>query len=129
MKNVQREVHLMSQKRRVLIADDQQPTRQGLRALLTLLPDIEWVGEAADGRKAVELVIERRPDVVLMDVRMPVMDGIEATRRIKSQRPEVKVIMLTIYAEYQAEALAAGADEFLIKGEPTEILQRAICSA
>jgi YesN/AraC family two-component response regulator len=129
MKNVQRELHPMSQKRRVLIADDQQPTRQGLRALLTLLPDIEWVGEAADGRKAVELVIERRPDVVLMDVRMPVMDGIEATRRIKSQRPEVKVIMLTIYAEYQAEALAAGADEFLIKGEPTEILQRAICSA
>ena len=119
----------MSQKRRVLIADDQQPTRQGLRALLTLLPDIEWVGEAADGREAVDLVIERRPDVVLMDVRMPVMDGIEATRRIKSQSPEVNVIILTMYGDYQAEALAAGADEFLVKGGPTEILHRAICSA
>jgi DNA-binding NarL/FixJ family response regulator len=123
------EVDSVSQKRRVLVADDQRPTRRGLHALLNLLPGVEWVGEAADGCEAVSLAIERRPDVVLMDVRMPVMDGIEAARRIKSQRPEVKVIMLTIYAEYQAEALAAGADIFLVKGEPSEALRSAICTA
>jgi DNA-binding NarL/FixJ family response regulator len=124
-----RDVHTVSQRRRLLVADDQRPIRRGLYALLSLLPDIEWVGEAEDGCEAVNLVAERRPDVVLMDARMPVMDGIEATQRIKSQQPEVKVIVLTMYAEYQAEALAAGADEFLVKGGPTEILHRAICSA
>ena len=117
----------MLQRRRVLIVDDQRPTRQGLRALLAFMPDVEWVGEAANGHEAVNLVTELRPDVVLMDVRMPVMDGLEATRRIKSQRPEVRVIILTMYAEYQAEALAAGADVFLVKGGPSEALRDAIC--
>jgi DNA-binding NarL/FixJ family response regulator len=118
----------MSQQRRVLVVDDQRSTRQGLRALLALFPDIEWAGEAADGCDAVRLVTEQHPDVVLMDVRMPVLDGLEATRRIKSQRPEVKIIMLTMYAEYQAEALAAGADMFLIKGGPMSALRNAICT-
>lgn len=124
-----REVSLVSQQRRVVIVDDQRPARGGLRALLDLLPGVEWVGEAANGREAVDLVAERRPDVVLMDARMPVMDGMEATRRIKGQRPEVKVIMLTMYAECEAEALAAGADIFLVKGGPSEALNSALRNA
>jgi YesN/AraC family two-component response regulator len=93
------------------------------------MPDVEWVGEAEDGCEAVELVAEQRPDVVLMDVRMPGMDGLEATRRIKGRQPGVKVIVLSMYAEYLTEALAAGADIFLLKGGSSETLRSAICSA
>jgi YesN/AraC family two-component response regulator len=119
----------MPQRRRVLIADDQRPTRKGLKALLDLAPGVAWVGEAADGREAISMVEAWRPDVVLMDVRMPVMDGIEATQSIKSLWPKVKVIVLTLYDEYQAQALAAGADAFLVKGGPYECLLSAICGA
>jgi DNA-binding NarL/FixJ family response regulator len=119
----------MSQPRRVAVADDQRPTRQGLHALLDLLPGVLWVGEAVNGRDAVALVAEQRPDVVLMDAQMPEMDGLEATRRIKSQSPEVRVIMLTLHGDYRAEALAAGADVFLVKGGPPEGLRNAICAA
>jgi len=115
--------------RRVLVADDQPTTRRGLRAFLSALPGVEWVGEAANGCEAANLVTECQPDVVLMDARMPEMGGIEATRRIKSQTPTVKVIMLTMYGEYRAEALAAGADSFLVKGGPFEALRNAICNA
>ncbi len=118
----------MPECRRVLVADDQRPTHKGLHAVLSLLPDVEWVGTATNGCEAVTMVTERRPDVVLMDVRMPVMDGLEATRAIKCQCPEVKVIILTMYAEYEAEALAAGADVFLVKGGPPELLRNAICA-
>jgi DNA-binding NarL/FixJ family response regulator len=113
---------------RVLIADDQKPTRLGLSALLTLCPEIELVGEAADGLEAVQLAVERQPDVVLMDMQMPVMNGLEATRRIKIQRSEIKVIALTMYNRYKAQALAAGVDAFLLKGCPTETLVDAILS-
>jgi YesN/AraC family two-component response regulator len=112
-----------------MVVDDRQPIRRGLHALLASFPGIEWVGEAADGYEAVSLAIDRRPDVMLMDARMPVMDGMEATRLIKRQSPQIKVIILTMYAEYEAEALAAGADAFLVKGGPTEALRSAICSA
>jgi DNA-binding NarL/FixJ family response regulator len=128
---------------RVLIADDRPRSRDGLRALLATVrlspsaalrigahgeawPEVEVVGEAADGEEAVRLVEECRPDVVLMDVRMPAMDGLEATRFIKGRWPEVKVIVLTIYATYRADALAAGADAFLVKGCPAEELLEAI---
>jgi DNA-binding NarL/FixJ family response regulator len=119
----------MPQRRRVLIADDQRPTRKGLKALLDLAPGVAWVGEAADGQEAIDMVEACRPDVVLMDIRMPVLDGIEATQSIKSQWPRVKVIVLTLYAEYQAQALAAGADLFLIKGGPPESFLDAISTA
>jgi len=117
----------VSQPRRVLIVDDRRAVRQGLHALLALWPDVTCVGEAADGQEGVKLVAEQRPDAVLMDIRMRGMDGLEATRRIKSQWPEVRVIVLTLRAEYEAEALAAGADVFLVKGGPPEALREAIC--
>ena len=114
----------MTIKTRVLIADDRPRSRSGLRAVLALRPDIEIVGEAADGQEALRMVEEYRPDVVLMDARMPVMDGVEATRQIKDRWPEVKVIVLTIHASYRADALAAGADAFLIKGcAPADLLR------
>ena len=112
----------MERRIRVMIADDQQPTRLGLSALLTLCPEVELIGEAADGLEAVQLAVERRPDVVLMDMQMPVMDGLEATRRIKTHKPEIKVIALTMYGRYKAQALAAGVDAFLLKGCATETL-------
>jgi DNA-binding NarL/FixJ family response regulator len=124
---MRREVIPVVELRRVLVADDQRPTRRGLHALLNLLSGVEWIGEASDGAEAVNMVEIQRPDLVVMDVRMPGMNGLEATRRIKILRPEVKVIMLTMYAEYQAEALAAGADVFLVKGGPPEALRNAIC--
>jgi DNA-binding NarL/FixJ family response regulator len=97
-----------------------------LRALLATWPEVEVVGEASDGQEAVRLVEECRPNVVLMDARMPGMDGLEATRLIKDGRPEVKVVVLTMYATYRADALAAGADAFLLKGCPAEELLEAI---
>ncbi len=122
------EVDSMPERTRVLVADDQRPTRLGLHALLNILPGVEWVGEAVNGLEAVNLVTELDADVVLMDVQMPVMNGLEAARRIKSQRPEVRVIVLTLHGDYRAEALAAGADVFLVKGGPPECLRNAICA-
>ncbi|MBN1138238.1 MAG: response regulator transcription factor [Anaerolineae bacterium] len=113
----------MERQVKVLIADDRPTTRQGLKALLTLLPQVEVIGEAADGQESVALVAEYRPDVVLMDMQMPVMNGVEATRRIKEQWPAVKVIALTLHAKYRSEALAAGVDAFLLKdGGPGAVL-------
>ena len=111
---------------RVLIADDRLSSRNGLKALLVTQPGIEIVGEAADGQETILFVEQCRPDVVLMDVRMPLIDGLEATRNIKDRWPEVKVILLTMYPSCQAEAFAAGADAFLVKGCPAEDLLKAI---
>lgn len=116
----------MGQHIRVLIADELPRSRGGLRAVLATWPQVEVVGEAADGQETVRLVEERRPDVVLMDVRMPVMDGIEATRLIKGKWPEVRVVVLTMYAVHRSGALAAGADAFLVKGCSPEQLLEAI---
>ena len=118
----------MNQKIRVLIADDQRSARQGLKALLAFAPQIEVIGEAPDGQKAVQLVAEKQPDVVLMDVQMPVMDGLEATQLIKNRWPQVKVMILTMFPSSRPEALAAGADHFLLKGCSAESLQDAILS-
>ena len=113
---------------RVVVADDQALVRVGLRVLLESEDDLELAGEASDGRKALDLVRRTRPDVVLMDIRMPVMDGIEALRGIAAE-PSLagtKVIMLTTFEldEYVFEALRAGASGFLIKDtDPAELLR------
>jgi DNA-binding NarL/FixJ family response regulator len=104
---------------RVVVADDQVLVRSGFAVLLTGEPDIEVVGEAGNGAEAVALVASERPDVVLMDVRMPVMDGLEATRKISedSSLSDAKVVILTTFDldEYVHEALRAGASGFLLK--------------
>ena len=113
---------------RVLLADDQLLVRAGFRALLDAQRDIEVAGEAADGEEAVRLVGELRPDVVLMDIRMPVLDGLAATRRITGDErlDGVKVVMLTTFEldEYVFEAIRSGASGFLVKDtEPAELLR------
>ncbi len=113
---------------RVLLADDQALLRAGLRVLLDSAPDIEVVGEAGDGVQAVALARQNRADVVLMDIRMPEVDGLEATRRIGADEnlAGVKVLILTTFEtdEYVYEALQAGASGFLVKDtEPAELLQ------
>jgi len=112
----------------VVIADDQALVRAGFRSLLDAQQDINVVGEAANGDEAVQLALEKRPDVVLMDIRMPVVDGLVATRRIvEDERLEnVKVVILTTFDldEYVFEAIRAGANGFLVKDtEPVELLR------
>ncbi len=109
---------------RVLLADDQALVRAGFRMILKAEPAIEVVGEAGDGSEAVALAREVAPDVVLMDVRMPVMDGIEATRRIVDDEESPRVLVLTTFDldEYVFEALRAGASGFLLKDAPEEQL-------
>ena len=113
---------------RVLLADDQGLVRAGFRALLEDAGDVEVVGEAGDGAAAVDLARSTRPDVVLMDIRMPVLDGLEATRRIVADEllAGVRVLVLTTFEldEYVFEALAAGASGFLLKNtDPVELLR------
>jgi len=112
----------MSEQIRVLVVDDQTRTRQSLNALLATCPQVKEVQEAALAREAVRLMQESQSDVVLMDIQMPEVNGLQATQLIKAKWPQVKVIVLTLYAEYAAEARAAGADAFMCKGEPVEKL-------
>jgi DNA-binding NarL/FixJ family response regulator len=113
---------------RVVLADDQEMVRAGLRMLVDFQPDLEVVGEAADGLEAVEVVTRLRPDVVLMDVRMPRCDGIEAARRLLATVPDTKVVVLTTFDEDSslAEALRIGVSGFLLKTAPPEQLLLAI---
>jgi len=110
---------------RVAIADDQAMVRAGFRMIVESQPDMTLAGEAADGHDAIELVRRERPDVILMDVRMPRVDGIQATREVAGQ---TRVVILTTYEldEYVFDALAAGASAFLLKSAPPEDLIRAI---
>ena len=113
---------------RVLIAGDRIASRSGFKALLATELEIEMVAEAADGCQALRLVEELQPDVVLMDARMPDMDGLEATRQIKARWPQVRVVVVSMYTTHRTQALAAGADRFLSKGCPVEELLEAICA-
>jgi DNA-binding NarL/FixJ family response regulator len=109
----------------VLIVDDHAVVRRGLEQLLGSAPDLECVGAAADGEEAVALAAEHAPDVVLMDLSMPVLDGVEATRRIVAARPEVHVVVLTSFDDRRRvlDALDAGATGYLLKdSEPDEVL-------
>ncbi|MBI3979645.1 MAG: response regulator transcription factor [Chloroflexi bacterium] len=113
---------------RVAVVDDQTLVREGLASLLALVPDLSVVGKAADGREALALVAEEFPDVVLMDVRMPGMNGVACTRAISANYPAVRVIVLTTFEddEYVFEALRAGAAGYLLKNADPDHLAEAI---
>jgi DNA-binding NarL/FixJ family response regulator len=112
----------------VLIVDDQGLVRLGLRKIFDVEPDVTVVGEAQDGQQAVEAVRRLRPDVVLMDIRMPVLDGIEATRRVVGEVPGTRVLILTTFGldTYVYDALRAGASGFMLKDAPPEELAGAV---
>jgi DNA-binding NarL/FixJ family response regulator len=112
----------------VLIADDQALVRVGLRKILDAEPETDIVGEASDGEDAVSEARRLRPDVVLMDIRMPVLDGIEATRRIVTAQPSTRVLILTTFGldTYVYEALRAGASGFMLKDAPPEEIAAAV---
>jgi DNA-binding NarL/FixJ family response regulator len=113
---------------RVLLADDQELVRSGFRLILELADGIDVVGEAADGREAVQQAKELQPDVILMDVRMPELDGIESTRRLREAGVEARVLVLTTFDldEYVYAAMRAGASGFLLKDAPREQLVTAV---
>lgn len=118
----------MANKLRVLLADDHAVVRKGVREILEYEVDMEVVGEATDGQQAVDLALALRPDVVVMDVSMPVLTGIEATRRIRVDAPEVKVVALSAYDDqpYVRALLAAGASGYILKTSDAAELVRAV---
>jgi YesN/AraC family two-component response regulator len=112
----------------IILVDNRASNRRGLKALLAFELRIRVIGEAADGIEAVHLVEQGQPDLVLMDIHMPVMDGLQATQKIKRSWPDVKVVLYSVYPGYQEEAKLAGADYFLIKGNPNTPLPETILS-
>jgi DNA-binding NarL/FixJ family response regulator len=115
---------------RVIVVDDHPVVRQGLLAILRYEPDIALVGEAADGEEAVRLILEQRPDVVLLDLRLPKLDGVGVMRRVRPEAPQVRFLVLTTYDtdEYIAPALAAGAQGYLLKDALPDELAGAVRS-
>ena len=118
----------MSRAIRVLVADDQRVVREGLGTLLGLLPGVEVLGTAADGEEVIELAIRLRPDVVLMDLRMPHCNGVEATRRLRDHDASIKVLVLTTYTDDRSviDALRAGARGYLTKDASAEEIRAAL---
>lgn len=120
------DVKVKSDEIKIVLADNRASNRRGLRALLAFEPRIVIVGEASNGIEATGLVESEQPDLVLMDVHMPVMDGLKATQKIKSTSPAVKVVLYSIYPDYKVKAQQAGADYFLVKGSleatPSDII-------
>jgi len=121
----------MTEPIRVLLVDDQALFREGLRTLLGMQPGLEVVGEAANGEEALRLAAKLCPQVVLMDLRMPVLDGVTATRRLREAQPDCRVIVMTTFDddEYVFEGLRAGAVGYLLKDVPSEKLVEAIRAA
>ncbi len=111
---------------RILLVDDHQVVREGLRRMLELEADMEVVGEASDAKEALTQLELLSPEVILMDIKMPGMDGIELTRQLKEKQPSCSVIMLTLYDEYLTEAIEAGAVGYLLKDVKREELVKAI---
>jgi DNA-binding NarL/FixJ family response regulator len=113
---------------KVIICDDQSIVREGLAMLLKLEPDLQIIGIAEDGAMAVEMVEKEKPDMVLMDLKMPIMNGVEATRQIRSKHPEIRVLVLTTYDDDQwvFDAIKAGASGYLLKDTPREELVKAV---
>lgn len=111
---------------KILIVDDQPRARLSLTALLSTWPGVGQVHEAGNGQEAVHGVEQLQPDLVVMDMCMPVMDGLQATRLIKQRWPQVRIVILSMYADRVADALAAGADAFVAKGESPERLLDAL---
>ncbi len=116
---------------RVLLVDDQALFREGLHTLLSVWPDLEVVGEAGNGQEALDAAARLKPDVVLMDLRMPVLDGVAATRRLLEKMPQVKIIVLTTFDDddHVFDGLRAGAVGYLLKDVPSEKLVEAIRAA
>jgi DNA-binding NarL/FixJ family response regulator len=113
---------------RLLIADDRARTRRALSAMLATEPGVELIGEAADGEEALAAVERLQPDTVLIDIRMPRLNGIAATTQIKARWPWIRVVAHSLAVESSDEALAAGADAFVPKGAPADELLRALCT-
>jgi len=106
----------MDRTMRLMIVDDNARARRALKALMSQQAGISVTAEASNGQEALRSINEQAPDIVLMDLRMPVMNGLEATRNIKAKWPQIKVVILTMYPDCQTEAVTAGADAFLAKG-------------
>ena len=113
---------------RVLVVDDQWSTREAIKTVLGISPNIQVAGEASNGLEAVQVAGQEQPDVVLMDVRMPVMDGLEAARQIKDRWPQIKVVLLSMEPPSREEIRASGADRCLVKGDRSESLKDVILS-
>jgi DNA-binding NarL/FixJ family response regulator len=113
---------------KVIICDDQVIVREGLEMLLKLEPDIQIVGTAGDGVEVIELAEKEKPDLILMDLKMPIVNGVEATRQIRAKHPEIKVLVLTTFDddEWVADAVQAGASGYLLKDTPRDELVKAI---
>ncbi len=120
----------MGEKQRIVIAEDHTILREGLRALLASDPDLEIVGEAEDGLKLLLLLEQRDPDLVILDISMPNMSGLEAAWRVKQNYPDIKVLIVTIHniKEYADHAMSAGAEGYLLKEEVSDELLPAITS-
>ena len=114
---------------RILIVDDVEHVRQSLRQILHLSQELTVIGEASNGLEAIKAAETLKPDVVLMDLEMPVLGGLEATRRIKDKQPEIGIVIVTIHGsqEDRERAIKAGSDAFVVKEAPTEQLIAAIC--